>query len=89
MSEAAVPEPPGDAADGVPRTKSCSDMSVQDFLDFLHSSYMLNQTVETGQLGGGGRTAHHINWQQLMDTPTVHTVPNRDAVENATFRFLF
>ncbi|XP_059489230.1 SANT and BTB domain regulator of class switch recombination [Neocloeon triangulifer] len=72
MAEAAVTEPPLDTADDVPRSKSCSDMSVQDFLDFLHSSYQLHQTVEA--VRDGSRSVQHINWRQLLDTPTVQGV---------------
>ncbi|XP_065349758.1 SANT and BTB domain regulator of class switch recombination [Cloeon dipterum] len=80
MAEAAVSEPPD--TDGLPRAKSCSDMSVQDFLDFLHSSYQLHQAVETPPDGAAaGKSVQQINWRQLLDTPSA-LVQNGHNLEN-------
>jgi hypothetical protein len=64
----------------MPKSKSCADMSMKEFLDFFHTAYQLNQTVEgPGSEAILNQKLTEIDWNLLVQSPLVK---KQDATEN-------
>lgn len=66
------------------KSKSCADMSMKEFLDFFHTAYQLNQSVEgTGSETVLNQKLAEIDWNQLVQSPLAKKQDNEGS-ENSS-----